>query len=77
MPATAKGNLVLTEPLSEVQVSRETVLELLENGYGPVNADGTLRRGHFFLVETGQEMELCGAQAWSTSMGRMWIPVKQ
>jgi hypothetical protein len=77
MPATAKGNLVLTEPVSEVQVPRETVLELLENGYGPVNADGTLRRGRVFPVETEQEMELRGAQAWSTSMGRMWSPVKQ
>ncbi|GAB5080367.1 hypothetical protein ARTHROSP310_35140 [Arthrobacter sp. AD-310] len=44
------GNLVLVDPVREVQVGRSEVLEELESGFGPVTADGTLRRGYFFPV---------------------------
>lgn len=42
------GNLVLVDPLREVQVKRNEFLGQLESGSGPLNADGTLRRGYFF-----------------------------
>ncbi|NKX56756.1 HNH endonuclease [Arthrobacter sp. E918] len=53
-----KGALVLTEPVCEVQIPRETVLAVLEDGYGPVNADGTLRRGYFFPLVPDQALAL-------------------
>jgi hypothetical protein len=63
MPATAEGALVLTEPIREVQIPRETLLEVLEDGKGPVNADGTLRRGYFFSVELTRRWNCCSGPA--------------
>lgn len=54
------GNLVLVDPICEVRVARETVLEVLENGFGPVNADGTLRRGYFFPVTNAVGVVMLG-----------------
>lgn len=54
------GNLVLVEPIREVRVARKTVLEVLERGFGPVNADGTLRRGYFLPVTNGAGLAMLG-----------------
>ncbi|AUI50905.1 hypothetical protein [Arthrobacter crystallopoietes] len=51
---------MLIEPVCEIEVPRETVLQVLEDGHGPVNADGTLRRGYFFPVDSSQALELLG-----------------
>lgn len=54
------GNLILVEPIQEVRVGRNEVLEELESGFGPVNADGTLRRGYFFPISEAAGLAVLG-----------------
>lgn len=58
VPPSTAGTLVLTEPVCSVRVPRETVLEVLEYGRGPMNSDGTMRRGYFFPVAADQALDL-------------------
>lgn len=58
VPADTKGTLVLTEPVHEVRVPRDLALGVLDSGEGPVNADGTLRRGYFFPLGVDKALEL-------------------
>lgn len=54
------GNLVLVEPVREVQVGRSEVLEELDRGFGPVTAHGTLRRGYFFPISKAAGLAVLG-----------------
>ncbi|MDJ0357680.1 HNH endonuclease signature motif containing protein [Paenarthrobacter sp. PH39-S1] len=55
------GNLVLTKPISRVQVHRDLALRTLASDkYGPVNTLGGLRNGYFFPLNTEGALALLG-----------------
>lgn len=58
VPPDTKGTLVLTEPVSRIRIPRDSALNLLDRGIGPVTASGTLRNGYVFPVIPSSALEL-------------------
>lgn len=58
IPADTPGTLVLTSPLHERKIPRETALQVLDHGVGPVTSEGRLRHGYFFPLDRDNALEI-------------------
>ena len=57
-PADTEGTLVLTDPVHEVHIPWQDVLDVLPTGQGPLTAIGTLNRGYFYNLDSEGALQL-------------------
>lgn len=57
-PADTDGILVLTDPVCEVHIPWNDVVDILPRGKGPLTAIGTLNRGYFYHLDSEGALQL-------------------
>ncbi|MGW9402786.1 HNH endonuclease [Arthrobacter sp. NPDC055585] len=63
------GRLVLTSPLHARRVPRETALQFLDNGVGPLTNEGGLRNGYLFPLNRDNALEILHLMDVCTAFG--------
>lgn len=57
-PADTEGILILTDPVCEVHIPWNDVVDILPRGQGPLTAIGTLNRGYFYHLDREGALQL-------------------